>query len=271
MMKKILTIVAIAALGIVLAACGQRRGGNKTTATVAVKSQAEIQQEELIKMHLDTLCQDFANLNSIGVVGAMRDGKIVLSDQEKQIKPDYLADPSFVSKLQTLSQKYRAIAILAADKEVAALYDMPVTKYERALQKLYADVNDPSLKNLIDNDNDYINALKEYYASCKENGRTNLFWDAAVATVIEELYIASQNVEKFLVIFDDESASNVSYHLSLLSIAIEELAQINPEYQPLNESLQPLVVINAISLVQLENQLIEAKDEIAVVHDQLMN
>lgn len=258
-MKRITSILALAVLCFAAVSCGQSKSNKKVVAVE--KSQAEVQQEELIRIHLDSLANDLANLKSIGVVTNVKDGKIVLTDQEKKLKPEYLVDPAFADNLQTLSQKYRAIAILAADKEIAKLYEMSTTAYDKALVKLYADVNDPGLKTVIDSP-DFFGSLKEYYASSKENGRIELFWDASAAGIIEELFIASQNTDKFLQGFDDESTSNFTYHITLLSIAVEELAAINPEYESLNESMQPLAIINAITLDQFKEQLAQMKEQI---------
>lgn len=260
-MKKITTILAIAAVCFVAVSCGQKKKNQKVVEHE--KTQAEIYQESLVKMHLDTLSNDISNLQAMGIIANVKDGKIVLTEQEKKLKPDYLVDPSIADNLQTLSQKYRAIAVLACDKEIANLYGMSTDAYDKALIKLYADVNDSNLKDVI-NSADFGQAIKAYYQASKDNGRIELFWDATAAAIIEELYIAAQNTEKFLVGFDDDAASNISYHISLLSIAIEELAAINPEYESLNKSMQPLVVINAINLDQLKDQLAQMKSQISV-------
>lgn len=259
-MKRFTTILAIASICLFAVSCGQ--GKNAKKVETEAKSEAELNQEELIRIHLDTLSNDLANLQAMGVIANVKDGKIVLTEQEKKLKPDYLLDPAFADNLQTLSQKYRAISMLAADKEIAKLYDMSTTAYDKALVKLYADVNDPGLKTVVDSP-DFFGSLKEYYAACKENGRIELFWDACASAIMEELFIASQNTDMFLAGFNDEQASNISYHITLLSIAVEDLAAINPEYESLNESMQPLVVINAISLDQLKEQLAQMKAEIS--------
>lgn len=261
-MKKITLIFAIAALFFTVSSCSSCGNQNGQEVKKIEKTQAEIMQEQLIQIHLDSIANDLTRLKPVGIVNCVKDGKVVLDAKEKQLKPDYLADPSFINNLQTLSQKYRAISILAAEKEVARLYDMPVGEYDNALAKLYADVNDPALKTYIEDD-DYTESIKAFYESSKENNRVNLFWDGAGAAIIEDLYIATQNIDKFLSAFDDESASNTSYHITLLSIAIEDLAIINSEYETLNESLKPLQLINAINLEQLKEQLLEAKVQIA--------
>lgn len=257
---KIITIALCCASVVSCSSCGQNKGEKKYVNTP--KSEAELQQEALIKVHLDSLTNDFSKLKPVGILKSVKDGKIVLDEKEKQLKPDYLVDPQYANDLQTLAQKYRAIGVIAADKEIAKLYDMSTDDYDKTLAKLYIDVNDASLKDVI-NGEDFEALLQKFYQDSKNVGRVNLFWDATGATIIEELYIASQNVDKFLGAFDDESASNTSYHITLLSIAVEDLAAINPEYTELNESLLPLQVINAINLEQFKQQILDAKALIA--------
>lgn len=268
-MKKATIIFAIAALCFSVASCSSCGGNGGQEVKKIEKSQAEIMQEELIKIHLDSLSNDFLKLQPVGIINSVKDGQVVLNEKEKQLKPDYLVDPSFANNLQTLAQKYRAISIIASDKEIAKFYDMPTTEFDKALVKLYADVNDSGLRAVIESDN-YVDSIKAFYESSKASNRINLFWDAAGAGIIEELYIASQNVDKFLSAFDDESASNTSYHITLFSIAVEDLAALNSEYEELNESLKPLQVINAINLEQFKEQLEEAKGQIEASRSALL-
>lgn len=269
-MKKSLTLIALA-LGLFAAvSCGNRQKSAKTEEQAVEKSRDEIQAEELIKIHLDSIAVELTKVNPIGIVGDVKDGKVVLSETEKLVKPDYLTDTDATKDLQTLSQKYRAIAVLSVDKEIAKLYEMPLADYNEALAKLYADVNDPALK-VFSEGVELKEAVNSFYNAAKENGREPLFWDAMTASLVEQMYIASRNTDKFLAAFTDETASSFTWYVSLLSVAIENLAAINPEYAGLNETLLPLAKINAISVVQFKEQLDGIKLEIAESHDNLLN
>lgn len=279
---KIFTIAMFCAAAIVCASCGGNKKSNKT-GEPKVKSEAEMQTETLIKIHLDSLGRDLVtigttldkngqevlNTGSVGVVDGIKAGKVQLTEKELQLKPEYLADPSYVNNLQTLSQKYRAIAILAVDKEVAKLYEMPTEDYDKSLVKLYAEINDSALKTFITSD-DYVESIDKFYTSSIENERQNLFWDAVCAGIIEELYIATQNADKFLAGFTDESASNFAYHITLLSIAIEDLATINPEYTELYNSLKPLEKITSIDLATFKKDILSAKADTEASRANLM-
>lgn len=268
-MKKVLTLIAAAAAILFVASCGNRQtsGSNETEETV--KSELELQAEALIKIHLDSLASEITKVNPIGIVGAVKEGKVVLSDKEKQVKPDYLADPKNANKLQTLSQKYRAIALYCVDKEIAKLYDMNLNPYNVALTKLYADVNDAALKSFAEG-LEIKESIQSFYNAEKEAGRDHLFWEAVTAAIVEQMYIAAQNTEKFIVAFDDESASDFTWYITLLTAAVDDLASINKEYVYLNAALAPLTKLNAINVAQFEQQLNSIKEEITASRENLI-
>ncbi len=265
-MKKFLSYVSIAALAVCVLSCGGNKKAKQAEAEApAEKSMVEQQQEEYIKMQIDSLSAEMLRLKPLDFVKKTNDGSIVLTDKEKQVKPEYLVSASAINDLQTLSQKYRAAALIYVDKEVADLYEMTstVSDYDKALTKLYLDINDPKLKEIFSSE-ETAEAMDAFYQACKSNGRTHFFWDVCAAAIVEHIYIASQNSEKFLASFDDDSASEFTLQIALLTIAINDLAEINPEYTEINEALQPLGVINAISVDQFREQLAEVKSEVAL-------
>ncbi len=260
-MKKISVLMTIAAVSLCLLSCGNKSKKAAQTAQ-ETKSQVEVQQEEYIKMQLDSLAAELLRLKPLDFVKKTNDGNIALTDKEKQVKPDYLINATAINDLQTLSQKYRAATLIYVDKEVATLYEMPVADYDAALTKLYLDINDPKIKEIFSAD-DPTESFKAFYDACKENGRLHYFWDVAAAAIVEHTFIASQNSEKFLASFDDESASEVTLQIALLTIAMDDLAEINPEYKEINEAIKPLGVINAISVDQFKEQLEQVKDQVS--------
>lgn len=268
-MKKFSILVSMLAVCICMVSCGGGKKKASQTAAPAQKSQAEIQQEEYIKMQLDSLSAEMLRLKPLDFVKKTNDGHIVLTDKEKQVKPDYLFNPSSINDLQTLSQKYRAATVLFVDKEVAELYDMPLKEYDTALTKLYLDINDPQVKEIFSNE-DTEAAMQAFYEACKENGRLHFFWDVCAAAIVEHTFIAAQNSEKFLASFDDESASEITLQIALLTIAVDDLAEINPEYKEVAEALKPIGVINAISVDQFREQLAQVKDEVSASRGSLL-
>lgn len=262
-MKKISVLFAIAAVCAGMVSCGHKKAaGEAQSAAATEKSQEELQQEEYIKVQLDSLAAEMLKLKPLDFVATDGEGRVVLTEQEKQVKPEYLMKADVINDLQTLSQKYRAAALLYVDKKVADLYDMSVVEYDESLTKLYFDINDPKLKDIFSSENT-VDALKAFYDSSKESGRTPFFWDLCAAAIVEHVYVAAQNSEKFLSAFDDDSASELTLQIALLTVAIDQLAEINPEYTEINEALKPVGVINAISVDQFREQLAQVKEEVA--------
>ena len=259
-MKK-LSIYAVALAAMLFTACGGNKSAQTAEEAQEVKSFEQEQIEELVKVDLDSLAAALGKLKKLPIVQKGEKG-IQLSDQEKQVKPDYLLDPAVVEEATTLAEQYRILSALSVDKQVAALYGMPIEGYENAIAKLIADINDPSLK-VLDDANTIHETGETLYAAMNENGRINYFWQMVSTSLIEELYVMTQNTEKFITAFDDESAANVTGRLVLLTDAVSRLAEYDIELQPVAEAIQPLFILNAISVDQLKTQLAEAKEQIA--------
>ena len=246
-MKK-LTFVVAAAAALVLASCGNKSNANQELADSISFEQSQI--EEKIMKELDSVADEWGKLAP--VEGVFTNGKIQLSEEELKVKPDYLLSPDVINDLSLLSQKYRAIGALVVDKEVAKLYKMDADAYSAAITKLATDIDDPSinLKDGATSEN-----IKAFYVAEKEAGRMNFFWEASSAAIVENLFVISQNIEKFLPAFDDKTASDMTYHIALLKIALDDLATYDQNIKAIDELLAPLNELNAISVDQLKEQL----------------
>lgn len=262
-MKKLAIALAIC---LAVTSCFNRQ---KSKNEEPAKSEAELMAEAVVKIQLDSIAEEIGKLQPVGLVEGIKNGEVILTDSEKAVKPDYLADPAYAKNLQTLAQKYRAVAILGVDSEVAKLYDMPTADYDAALKKLYADINDPAIKEFNESKTLQV-AIEKCYDTAKANKREYFFWEAATAALVEQAYVASRNIDKFIVAFDDKSASDFSYNVILLTAAIDRLASLNAEYVKLNESLKPLYKINALNLDEFRAQLESVKDELVPARQALM-
>jgi hypothetical protein len=139
---------------------------------------------------------------------------------------------------------------------------MPTEEYEAAITKLAADINDPSFK-VLDDTSTIFETGQKLYDAMNENGRINYFWQIVASSLVEEIYVISQNTEKFITAFDDDSAANVTFRIVLLSDAVSRLSQYDPEFEPVAKAVGALSPLNAISVDQLKAQLEEAKEKIA--------
>jgi hypothetical protein len=146
---------------------------------------------------------------------------------------------------------------------------MPTDDYDKTITKLVADINDPSFK-AIENAQTIFETTQTLYDEMEKNGRINYFWQLASAALVEEVYIANQNADKFLSTFDDEAASNVTFRIILVLDAINRLAEYDPEIKPIADAVAPLEVLNATTVDEFKKQLAEAKDNIAAARSALV-
>ena len=257
-MKK-LSFLAIAFAAIAFAACG-----NKTAQTEAgadsVKSFEQEQIEASIKMHMDSIASELGKLKTLPFLNEGEDG-ITLTKEEKQVKPDYLLTANVADEATTLTEKYRILSALSVDKKIAALYEMPTEDYEKAITKLAADINDPSFK-AIENANTIFETTSTLYDEMEKNGRINYFWQLASAALVEQLYVANQNADKFLSSFNDETAANVTFRIVLILDAVNRLAQYDPDIEPVAQAIAPLDALNATTVAEMKEQMAKMKDQI---------
>lgn len=261
-MKKFSFFVAAAA-ALMLASCGSKTQQAEESQDTISFEQSQI--EEKVMVELDSIADEWGKLKPIE--GVYANGKIQLSEDELKSKPTYLLDADATNNLTLLSQKYRALGMYLVDIEVAKLYNMDVDAYKAAIAKIVADVNDPAAAFKEENTPE---AIKAFYVAEKENGRINFFWEQSAAVLVEQLYVISQNTDKFMPAFDDESASQLTYHIALLKLSLDDLATYDKNIQGLVEVLAPLNELNAISVEQLKEQLAKMKPQIEAARAALL-
>ena len=264
-MKK-LTILALAA--IVFAACGGNKSANVEAETDTLKSFEQEQIEASIKIHFDSIAAEFSKMEQPKFVKETKDG-ISLTKEEKQVKPNYLLAPAVADEATTLAEKYRIISALSVDKRIANLYEMPVEDYEKAITKLAADIDDPSFK-AVEDAGSLFETTSALYDAMNENGRINYFWQIASAALVEQLYVVSQNKDKFLSTFTDETAANVTFRIILILDATNRLSQYDPEIQPIATALAPLEHLNATTVDELRAQIDDMSEEILAAREALV-
>ena len=264
-MKK-LTILALAA--IVFAACGGNKSANNEAEADTLKSFEQEQIEASIKMHFDSIAAEFSKMEQPGFVKETKDG-ISLTKEEKQVKPTYLLNATVADDATTLAEKYRVLSALNVDKRIAALYEMPTEDYDKAITKLAADIDDPSFK-AIDDASTIFETSAALYDAMDKNGRINYFWQIASAALVEQLYIVSQNKDKFLSSFTDENAANVTFRIILILDATNRLSQYDTEIQAVAAAMTPLEHLNATTVEELKAQMDDMKAEIEAARKALV-
>lgn len=266
-MKKITLLLAAAAM-VLVCACGNNQNKKKKSEVKETTVEEQYLRADL-KIKMDSLVKEMAQLSTPGTVD-IRNGKLTISDNEKKHKPSYLLPASKADEAVTLNEKYRILAMLSADMNIARLYDMPVDEYKQAIAKLLVDINNPAL-NAAEGQSDETPGVKiqKLYEESVKNQTVNLFWEAIVAGTVEQLFIITNNIDKFMPSFTDQSAAEVTYRFVLVHEAITSLIPYHPELEQLQIILKPLEVINATTVEQLRDQLLELKGAIETARNQL--
>ncbi len=268
MKKLFMSLFAVA----LLASCG----GNKQNTEAENQEEKTFEQEQIeanIKMQVDSLASEFAKMGDMPFIANLKEGKIVFTEEEKKVKPEYLINPTVTNDLVTLSQKYRAVAMLIADKFVAQAYDLNIDDYDVVLKKLVVDLDDDAFKVFVNEDtkDDIQTRIQTFYQKEDENGRINFFWDTTTAFLVEELYIISQDPNNdFIECFTDESASNITYRIILFQNALNRLKEYAPELNELCDAIEPLQELNAMSVEELKAQLAEMHQQLEGIRNNLL-
>ena len=250
-----------------------KKAESQNKETPELNTKEDIVAEEL-KVDLENLMESAKKMKPIPLATAEKDGKISLTKKEKMVKPDYLIDPAAASDLVTLSQKYRAVAMLGTDLTVANLYEMPATDYKNAIAKLLVDINDPALDIFAQTPWTSMDDVAAAMTSLVEDEyaaeRPNFFWESAAASMIEQLFVVTRDIDKFMPMFDDQSAADVTFNFICVHEGIKSMVELYPEMESLNAVLEPLYVINAISVDQLKEQLTSLKGDIEAARATLL-
>lgn len=269
-MKK-LFVYSVATL-MLFASCGN----NKKAETAAAEAQKSFEQEQIeagIKVQVDSLAASFARMQQMPFMVSLKNGELLLTEEEKLAKPQYLVDPIAVEELITLSQKYRAVAILTVDKTIAKAYDINTDSYDAAITTLLADIDDPAFDVFTkENDMPFTEACRTFYDQEDKNGRINYFWETVTSLVAEELFtIAQHQNESFLKCLDDKAVSDLTLRIVLLQDGLERLSDYAPELAELCETIRPLEKLNAITVDEFKEQLASMSEEITGIRNSLLD
>lgn len=253
-MKK-LSVLAVAFAAMVFVSCGGNKSSQLTEEPKdSVKSFEQQQIEAYIKMNIDSLAAEMGKLKPLPFLDANVQNTIKLTKEELLVKPDYLLPETVIEEAVTQADKYRLLGALEVDKKIAELYEMPTDGYDKAIIKLMADINDPSFKSLKEGTS-VAKTTQDLYKAMEENGRINYFWQIAAASLVEQLYVISQNSDKLLVAFDDDTAANTTFRLILVCDALKRLKAYDPEIKPVADAMSTLMWLNATTVNELKSQL----------------
>ena len=109
---------------------------------------------------------------------------------------------------------------------------------------------------------DYSGLSYSLYTKMKADGKINYYWQIAAATLVEKLYLVSQNPNIISKNMNDEDVANLTFCLVLVLDAINRLSLYDSELKKVAQAITPLDLINAISQSELIAQISEAKEYI---------
>lgn len=269
-MKRISFILVAAAL-VVLGGC--KNQNKKQDVQVQTNPNDPIVLQNL-QISAANLVESTKEMKRIPIINKTPEGKIVLTDSEKKVKPDFLLDPAIATKYSDLSHKYRVTFMLATDLAIANLYEMPANDYKNALNTLLVDIQDDALTLFAQTPWMDAETVKEALSFLVEdeykNGRPNFFWEGTAAGMVEQLYFVTRDIDKYIKMFDDQSAADVTYNFVCVHEGLKSLSDLYPEMDSLNEVLTPLYVINAINVEQLKEQLTTLKGDIEYIREAVL-
>lgn len=269
-MKKLLIPIVMLSSMLLLDACScesENERQKKAQAALEEEKNAQLETDkQAVKAEIDALIAATEGIKMAPFMTATEDGRFVLTEKEKMVKPDYLIHPSKLSSLTTLSQKYHVCAMMAVDMVIAKMYDMPKADMNEAMAKLLVDLNDDAFTmfastpwhDLETASDAMVTLIQDEYAA----GREDFYWEAVASSFIEQLYVITRNVDKFMPMFTDESVYNFTYNFVYLREGLLTLVSHNPEMESMYNVLAPLYVINAMTVEQFRDELLLLKEDI---------
>ncbi len=267
-MKKLTLILLAGLMAVALPSC---KNQGKKAADQAAPAVEQTEEEE--DMAIRALKADAANflesakkVKQIPFLTAKNDGSLSLTDKELMVKPDYLLDPAIANNLVTLNQKYAVTSMLFVDQKIAEIYDMPTADFSAAAVKLLTEINDPAYTEFfsiapVDLESN-VEAFEIFVKQEYDEGRETFFWQAFAASMVEQVYVVTRDIDKFMPMFTDEIATDVTFNFLCLHDNLAKMVEPYPEMASLNAVLDPLYVIDAISVDQLRDQLLQVKSDI---------
>jgi hypothetical protein len=198
-------------------------------------------------MHLDSIAAELGRLKFP-----------VFNKEIKQLNNSISFFESTSANFNNEMSKIRILGVLDVDRRVAKLLGY-ITGYDGMITDLLNEINYPPLMYIYQN-GVISNLSYNLYSKMTEDGKINYYWHLAAATLVEQLYLISQNPNIILKNVDDEDAANLTFRIVLTLDAVYRLAQYDSELEKIAQAITPLDIINALSVNELKSQIVQAKE-----------
>lgn len=162
---------------------------------------------------------------------------MLITEEQKSVKPAFLLDPSEAATLISRDQKMNALAVYLLEYFVRIVYDMPLEETEQAIAHLAVEVNYPiELDDLLAKGAPSDKIYNEYIIS-KERGEIEYFWKFQNAIVSEFYYLIAQNPELYLSNVSEETLQAFAAKLDSFKQACLILAEYDDEMKLICDSM----------------------------------
>lgn len=241
-MKKLSLFIACAMLGaFFLVSCNNDKKNYSQRAMRQEVQEKKQAMADSVLAQIDALAEDYIQASEKG----FNISEFELSDKEKQVRPDYLLDPSEVNKLVTKSQKVNALAIYMLELSVRKIYGMPLDDTKEAITKLIFDLNHPMGRNEKISEELTSEKIRSNYNACKERGELEYFWQFHNALLRETDYLLAKDPELYLSHVTDEELSAFNkqwvdfyYAINLYAKYDDDMAQVYNTFSIYNMSIE---------------------------------
>ena len=267
-MKKSLLFIGGLLLSVGLFSCTSKPASQPDT-----EEQKQVTEE--IITQLDSLAEEIGQIaETQELIRILNPDTVALSETDRLVKPDFLVTENELSQLQTLSQKYRALALLVVDTRVQGLYEPGEDTYmSHALQQISTDLNDEAVFQLMSKSKDQLVSKQDvmnFYDLMKKSNRVDYFYQTNVSFAIELVYVLSKKFEIFEPYITDATAQSYSRHIALSVSGVEKLAETKPEMSSILEAIKPLKQINAETADQFKQQIIASSTGISAMRKSIL-
>lgn len=155
----------------------------------------------------------------------------------------------------------RLIGAIDVNKKVAKMIGVSTSVFNNKLATLINDLNYTPLKDYYQRG--MISDLSySLYTKMKADGKINYYWQIAAATIVEKLYLVSQNPRIISKNMNDWDVANLTFCLVLVLDAIDRLSLYDSELEIIAQAITPLDILNATSQSELITQISQAKEYI---------
>jgi len=239
-MKKSLIPIAVAMVAaLTVVSCkNNRKAQSQQPAQEVIQQQKQALADSVLAI-IDGLVEKYQEACDKGDFSL----NLILSDEEKMLKPDYLLDPSLAPTFVTKDQKITALGYYLADYPVRNAYGMPLDASKEVILKLATEVNYPFdvYKMFADQTIPTSEIVKYEYNAYKERNDLATFWKIQYRILLEIEYLFVKNPELFMGKITEDQNQAITDSWEYFYEAISIYADSDEEMKYIKEHIAAVV------------------------------